>query len=82
MAFIRTPRPLALLTWLLVLAVFLTAAGAVSPTLAAMTDTSGSAAESRAAATFGIQAAENSNRLAFLCLIAIPIIWFRMMASR
>lgn len=81
-AFIRTPRQLAAITWFFVFAVALTVLGAVNPTLAALTSTGDGTSGTRAAATFGIQAAENSNRLAFLCLVVIPLIWFRMMESR
>ena len=73
-AFIRTPHQLALVTVFFVCTVLLTAATAVSPAL--------ETASRAAAGTFGIYDARNSNRLAFFCLLVIPLIWFRMMASR
>ena len=36
----------------------------------------------RAAATIGVQSAENANRLAFFALTAIPIIWFGLLHYR
>jgi hypothetical protein len=38
--------------------------------------TGGSEGDSRAAASFGIQAAANSNRLAYFCIMAMSIVWY------
>jgi O-antigen ligase len=80
-AFIRTPRQLALLTGVFVVAVFWTIPGALTRTYSAE-EAARSAEALRAAAVAGVQAAENANRLAFIALMAIALIWFAMQHYR
>lgn len=77
-SFIRTPRHLLLATALFLFAVFLTIPGAISHSATAV----GKAEQIRAAATAGIEAAENANRLAFICLMGISLIWFALIEYR
>ena len=74
-AFIRTPRQLLLLIGLFLFAMFLTLPGAISHS----TEEVRAAEKLRAVATAGIQAAENANRLAFLSLMGIALIWFALL---
>ena len=67
-AFIETRRQVLLLVWLVIGAVLLTVPSAIWNVLAADSDAV------RAAATFGINAARNPNRLAFLCAMSIAIL--------
>jgi O-antigen ligase len=64
-----------------VVSVFWTIPGALSRSYA--TPVSGSSSEAlRAAATAGVQAAENANRLAFIALMSICLLWFWLSQSR
>jgi hypothetical protein len=74
-AFLRTPRHITALTGLFMVALFVTIPGAVSrsysdPTLGSTPETM------RAAAVAGVQAAENANRLAFIALMGISLVWY------
>lgn len=84
--FIRTPRQLLLLTGLFFFAILLTIPGAISHSATAAGTAVGAAVgkveKIRAAATIGIQAAENANRLAFICLMGISLIWFALIEYR
>ena len=74
-AFIRTPGQVVALTALFVLSVFYTLPGAISRPYTQ--PVSGHSQEAlRAMAVAGVQAAENANRLAFIALMAISIVWF------
>lgn len=73
-AFIRTPRQLVLVTIMLLIAVVLTVPNAIFHTLTA----DGKVETLRAAATAGIEAARNSNYLAFICLMGMTLIWFAL----
>ena len=72
-AFVRTPRQLLLLNILFLASILLTAPGAIAHSLGGV---------GRAMATGGIQAAENANRLAFLSLMGISLIWFAILEYR
>jgi O-antigen ligase len=81
-AFIRTPQQLLLLTLLFVCAVLLTMPGAISYALTGIEEAGSKVERLRAAATSGVQAAENANRLAFLALMGISLIWFALLEYR
>ncbi|MBZ0168796.1 MAG: O-antigen ligase family protein [Kofleriaceae bacterium] len=77
-AFIRTSRQLLLVTGVLLIAIFLTVPNAILHSLTA----AGKVETLRAAATTGIEAARNSNYLAFICLMGITLIWFALVEYR
>ncbi len=81
-SFIRTPRHLLLATALFLFAVFLTIPGAISHSATGMGAAVVKVENIRAAATAGIEAAENANRLAFICLMGISLIWFALIEYR
>lgn len=78
-AFIRTRSQLVLLAGMIVLFVLLTAPNALANALSA---SAANVERIRAAADFGIRAARNANRLAFVCAIAIALIGFAMRQYR
>ena len=80
-AFIRTRGQVIALTGLFLLSVFWTLPGAISRSYDA--PAAGKSAEAiRAMAVSGVQAAENANRLAFIALMAISVVWFWMKEAR
>ncbi len=80
-AFIRTRGQVLALTGLFLASVFWTLPGAISRSYAP--PVSGHSAEAmRAMAVSGVQAAENANRLAFLALMGISLVWFWVRDSR
>ena len=80
-AFIRTRGQVLALTGLFLASVFWTLPGAISRSYAP--PVSGQSAEAmRAMAVSGVQAAENANRLAFLALMGISLVWFWLRDTR
>jgi O-antigen ligase len=80
-AFIRTRGQLLALTGLFMASVFWTLPGAISRSYTA--PVSGTSPEAlRAMAVSGVQAAENANRLAFLSLMGISLVWFWLRETR
>lgn len=77
-AFVRTPRHLLSLTGVFLLALFLTIPGALGGPGAS---TKVEALRASAVAG-GVHAAENANRLAFICLMGISLIWFALQHYR
>jgi O-antigen ligase len=80
-AFIRTRGQVMALTGLFLLSVLWTLPGAISRSYSPPASGQGSEAL-RAMAVSGVQAAENANRLAFIALMAISIVWFWLRESR
>lgn len=76
--FIRTRWQIMLLTWSVVFFVLVTVPNAIWNALTA----AGGIEQIRATANFGIRAAANANRLAFISSIAIPVIGFAMLEFR
>ncbi|MBI4488811.1 MAG: O-antigen ligase family protein [Deltaproteobacteria bacterium] len=81
-SFIRTSRQLMMVTALFLFALFLTVPGAISHSMRGVEAAAGGVDILRAAATSGIEAAENANRLAFICLMGISLIWFWLLECR
>jgi O-antigen ligase len=80
-AFIRTRGQVLALTGVFLASVFWTLPGAISRSYSP--PVSGSSPEAlRAMAVSGVQAAENANRLAFLALMGISLVWFWMRDTR
>jgi O-antigen ligase len=80
-AFIRTRGQVLALTGVFLAGVFWTLPGAISRSYSP--PVSGSSPEAlRAMAVSGVQAAENANRLAFLALMGISLVWFWMRDTR
>ena len=77
-AFIRTRAHVLMLAFAVVALVLMTVPNAIWN---ALTATSGEIERVRASADFGIVAASNANRLAFMCAVAIAIIGFGMGAA-
>src|SRR5262245_48957620 len=80
-AFVRTPRQLLALTGVFILGIFATIPGALATRPDAATATKVEALRA-VAVSGGVQAAENANRLAFMCLMGIAIIWFALLRYR
>lgn len=77
LAFIRTPGQLLALVGLFLVGLLYTLPGALSRTYGAETRVMRAAAEGT-----GVQAAENANRLAFLALLGVSMIWFYVQERR
>lgn len=81
-AFIRTRSAMTLLVVTLVAFVLMTAPNAIMNALSASATSLSNVEKIRAAADFGIKAARNANRLAFVSAVAITIIAFSMREFR
>jgi len=81
-SFIRTPRQLLMVTALFLAAIFLTIPGAVLHSASAVQAAMGKVDKIRAAATIGLEVAENANYLAFIAVMGISLIWFGLLEYR
>ena len=81
-SFIRTPRQLLMVTTLFLAAIFLTIPGAVLHSASAVQAAMGKVDKIRAAATIGLEVAENANYLAFIAVMGISLIWFGLLEYR
>ena len=81
-SFIRTPRHLLMVTALFLAAIFLTIPGAVLHTVSGVQAAMGKVDKIRAAATSGLDVAENANYLAFITVMGISLIWFGLLEYR
>jgi O-antigen ligase len=77
-AFVRTKRQLLVLTGLFIAAILVTIPGALSATSEIETKVTAL----RAAAVGAVRSAENANRLAFMCLMGISVVWFAIQYYR
>jgi O-antigen ligase len=76
-AFVRTRQQLLALTALFIVGIVVTVPGAISGSEGAT-----KVEALRAAAVGGVRSAENANRLAFMCLMGISIVWFALQHYR
>ena len=77
-AFVRTRRQLLVLTGLFIAAILVTIPGALSVS----PDIETKMTALRAAAVGAVRSAENANRLAFMCVMGISVVWFAMQHYR
>jgi len=77
-AFVRTKRQLLVLTGLFIAAILVTIPGALSVS----SEIESKMTALRAAAVGAVRSAENANRLAFMCLMGISVVWFAIQYYR